>query len=316
MTVVVIGDANVDLEVRLPVGSGELVLAHPEPRLFGGGSAANTAAALARMGVPCRFVGAIGDDSFGRFALMTLEAAGVDVTSVTIADDQPTVTVIVVVPPDGERLIYVWPATGGAHGSLEVDRALAAVVGADWLHVSGICLRLSPAREAVLAAMDEAQSRDIPVSLDLNLRLENWGWRGGFRDVVQSAISRADVILGGATDEVGAITDHGDPVASALALAGTDRTVVARMGADGSVACRDGHTTVVPAFAVEVVDTVGAGDAFNAGFVCSRISGGSLREAMRMGSAVAACTISRAGARSHPTLTEIERMLDGGETYD
>jgi len=316
MTVAVIGDANVDLEIRLPVGAGELVHANPEPRLFGGGSAANTAAALARMGVRCTFVGAVGDDSFGRFAVDTLRAAGVDVSGASVTGDEPTVTVIVVVLPDGERLIYVWPATGGAHGSLEVDSAVAAVAGADWLHVSGICLRLSPAREAVLAAMDQAQSQGIPVSLDLNLRLENWGWRGGFREVVEAAINRADVILGGANDEVGALTEHGDPAAAALALAGTDRIVVARMGGDGSIACHNGSTTGVPAFPVDVVDTVGAGDAFNAGFIRSRISGGTLPEAMRCGSAVAAHTISHAGARSHPTWTEIERLLNGGEPHD
>ena len=78
MTVVVIGDANVDLEIRLPVDSRE-IHANPDPRMSGGGSAANTAAALARLDVPTRFVGAVGDDNAGRHAVESLARSGVDV---------------------------------------------------------------------------------------------------------------------------------------------------------------------------------------------------------------------------------------------
>ena len=68
MRVVVIGDINVDMEIRLPHGSQVTTHANPDPRLLGGGSAANTAAALGRLGVDSRFVGTVGDDSFGSFA--------------------------------------------------------------------------------------------------------------------------------------------------------------------------------------------------------------------------------------------------------
>ncbi len=68
MSVVVIGDANVDLEIVLPSGQRRETHANPEPRLFGGGSAANTAFALARLGVACRFVGTVGDDLSDAFS--------------------------------------------------------------------------------------------------------------------------------------------------------------------------------------------------------------------------------------------------------
>jgi fructokinase/2-dehydro-3-deoxygluconokinase len=309
MSVLVVGDANVDLEIRLPTRPGATAHANPEPRLFGGGSAANTAAALAGLGVPCRFAGSVGDDGYGRFAVASLEAAGVDTAVVETTSEAPTVVVIVVVPPGGDRLIYVWPPTGGAHGWLRADVAVASVTGADWLHVSGICLRVSPSREAVLAAMGRANAARVPVSFDLNLRLENWGWDAGFRDVVEAAVELSDVVVGGAFDEIGALAGIDDPVEAARSLAGDGRLVVARLGADGAVACSDDGVVAVPGSEVAVVDTVGAGDAFNAGFIAARLRGSDVADAVRWGNAVAALTISRPGARSTPTPEDLEAFL-------
>ncbi len=309
MSVVVIGDTNVDMEIRLPTAGSAALHANPAPRLFGGGSAANTAAALARLEVPCRFVGVVGDDEFGRFAVASLVEAGVDCSAVESTSDAPTVIVIVAVSPDGERLIYVWPPSGGAHGALRVDAAVAAVTDADWLHVSGICLRVAPARDAVLAAMERAKDLGIPVSLDLNLRLENWGWEGEFRQVVDAAIAQADVVLGSAPDEIVPLAGIDDPGEAAISVAGATRLVVARRGPDGAMACSAEGVVSEPGFGIEVVDTVGAGDAFDAGFITARLQGLDVTEALRWGNAVAALTVSRRGARSSPTLGEVIAFL-------
>jgi sugar/nucleoside kinase (ribokinase family) len=309
VSVLVVGDTNVDLEIRLPSDTHRETHANPDPQLFGGGSAANTAAALARLDVPCRFAGAVGDDSFGRFAVESLTEAGVDTAPVTVAPGEPTVTVIAVVQPDGDRLIYVWPPSGGAHGALRPSDAVDAVVGSTWLHVSGICLRLQPARDAVLAAMQRARAERIPVSFDLNLRLENWGWEAGFREVVAAAVEHADVVLGSASDEIAALARIDDPVEAARTLAGADRLVIARLGAAGAVACSATEVTTVPGFEVAVVDTVGAGDTFDAGFIAARLRGEDVAGAVRWGNAVAGLTVSRAGARSSPTRSEVEALL-------
>jgi aminoimidazole riboside kinase len=310
MSVVVIGDANVDLEIRLPAGPRPDTHGNPDPQMFGGGSAANTAAALARLGVSCRFVGAVGDDSFGRFAVESLVRAGVDTVAVTTTAEAPTVAVIAVVQPDGDRLIYVWPPRGGAHAALESRSALAAIGGASWLHVSGICLRVAPARYALLRAMEQARADGIAVSFDLNLRLENWGWDSGFADAVEAAIDHSDVVFGAASDEIGALTDLADPAVAAASLVGGRRVVVARLGADGAVACSPAGAVAVPGFAMPVVDTVGAGDAFNAGFIAARLRDLDLRDAVRWGNAVAGLTIAGIGARSTPALPDVEALLE------
>ena len=309
MTVVVMGDANVDLEIQLPVDARP-THANPDPTMSGGGSAANTADALARLGVPTRFVGAVGDDSAGRHAIDSLARAGVDVSAVRTTTAEPTVMVIVVLPPDRERLIYVWPPRGGAHGHLDTGVAIGAVEDAQWVHVSGICLRVATARHALFAAMERAHERGIPVSLDLNLRLENWGWEEGFRDVALDAVERADVVLGSAVDEIAPLGDADDPMTAARGLGGHDRLIVARLGANGSMAITDREVITAPGFDVPVVDTVGAGDAFNAGFIAARLDNRSLGESLTWGNAVAASTISRRGARSGPTRVEVMSLLD------
>ena len=310
MTVLVIGDANVDLEIRLPQEPRAREHANPDPQLFGGGSAANTAAALARLGLDCRFAGTVGDDAFGRAAVASLESAGVDTRWTTTTPDLPTVAVITVRQPDGERLIYVWPPSGGAHAALEAGAIIGAISGVNWLHVSGICLRVRPAREALLAAMAEARADGVTVSFDLNLRLENWGWDDGFREVVLAAVERSNVVLGAARDEVGALAGNEDPIEAATALAGTHRTVVARLGAAGAIACSAGSVVAEAGFEVAVVDTVGAGDAFNAGFIAARLRRGTIGEALRCGNAVAALSIGEAGARSSPTAAQLESFLN------
>lgn len=309
MSVLVVGDANVDLEIHLPSGRHRATHTNPDPQLFGGGSAANTAAALARMGVECRFAGAVGDDSFGRFAVESLIEAGVDTEHVIVDPGEPTVTVIAVVQPDGERLIYVWPPSGGAHSALEPSHVVGAVSGSTWLHVSGICLRVEPARDAVLAAMERARADEIPVSFDVNLRLENWGWERGFREVVGAAVERADVVLGAASDEIGALAGIDDAAEAAAALAGDDRLVIARLGAAGAVACTAHEIWTAPGLDVSVADTVGAGDAFNAGFIAARLGGTNVDDALRWGNAVAGLTVSRTGARSTPGRREVEVLL-------
>lgn len=308
MSVVVIGDANVDLEIRLPSKEG-LVHGNPDPIMSGGGSAANTAAALAGLGIPCAFVGTVGDDAAGRFAVSSLSDAGVDVTNLRTVENEATVTVIVVIQPNGERLIYVWPPRGGAHAALDPATAIGSVDDAEWLHVSGICLRVSPARDAVLDAMEHARHVGVPVSLDLNLRLENWGWEEGFREVAQAAVERADIVLGAGIDEIAPLADLEDPVEAATALAGDHRTVIARAGAGGASGHHHGIVRDASGFEIEVVDTVGAGDAFNAGFIAARLSEAGLGEALRWGNAVAALTISKPGARSTPTRSEVQQLL-------
>jgi len=310
--VLVIGDINVDLHLVLPTTSedqGEH--SHPDAALTGGGSAANAAAALARLGVETRFIGMVGNDAYGVEAVSSLADAGVDTSGIQTSVDGMTVMVLVVVPADGERLIYVWPPRGGAHLYLAVDIADAGVLDASWLHVSGIALRGEPAATSILDAMAAARSAGVPVSLDVNLRLENWGWESGYRDTITAAIERSDVVFGGATDEICPLMRSDDPHRAVAELAAGGSTVVGRLGAAGAIAHDGDRSYSADGFDVEVADTVGAGDAFDAGFIAARLRGESIDRALRYANGVAALAIGRQGTRSTPSHDEVMRIVDG-----
>jgi sugar/nucleoside kinase (ribokinase family) len=316
--VVVLGDLNVDLTIDLPDRSApaaERVVR--EPRLTGGGTAGNTAAELARLGVPVEFAGAVGDDGFGRWLADDLRAAGVGARGLVVTRDAPTCQVMALVEPDGERYLVVWPLDGGALTRLapaDVDRGLVA--GAGWLHTTGMCLRAEPIASSVLAAMRVARDAGVPVSLDVNLRLELWGLDDEVLAVIAEAVSLADVVLGNGPEELVPLAKSSgfevdDAEGAARALAGGARTVVARQGARGALACSAaGDMVVVPGFAAVLRSPVGAGDAFNGGFIAARIAGLPLAEALRWGNAVGALKVSRVGgARDQPSRAEVEALL-------
>jgi fructokinase/2-dehydro-3-deoxygluconokinase len=317
--VLVLGDANVDLTLhvptRLPRGRRGPVR---EAALSGGGTAANTATALARLGVPVEFAGAIGDDGFGRWVAADLVASGVGTRGLRVVD-APTCQVIAMIEPDGERSLVVWPQDGGALVQLEPGHHdLELIAGAAWLHTTGMCLRNAPVRDAVLAAMTAARAAGVPVSIDLNLRIELWGLNRERRAAVKAAIALADVVMGQADEELVPLTGAQPAVRAAAHLAlggpgGGGRTVIARWGAEGALACTaDGSVIRSPAFPVVAANPVGAGDAFNGGFVAAMVEGRGLVEALRWGNAVAALKVARpGGARDLPDRAEVEALLAG-----
>ncbi|NWG76281.1 MAG: carbohydrate kinase family protein [Rubrivivax sp.] len=309
--VVVLGDANVDLVIRLPDRSSrEPDLTGSVPHLYGGGSAANVAVALARLGVPVTFVGSVGDDGYGRWVRDDLIREGIDTRHVRLIPDAFTPVVIAMIESSGERLIVVWPPERGADNHLrpdDVDPALIA--GAAWLHTTGICLRASPVREAVLHAMQIAHGAGVPVSLDLNLRLELWGWRDHIRESIDQAIALADVVFGNATEEIVPVVGVAAVETAARTLCADRRTVVARLGPEGALAATPEGIFHAPGLPAQVVDTLGAGDAFDGGFVAARTAGHDLLEALRWANTVAALKIGQSGARGLPSRDEVERLL-------
>jgi len=311
--VVVVGDANVDLVIRLPEGKHGTPGTLQEPRLFGGGTAANTAVALARLGMPVYFAGTGGDDGYGRTVIHDFAVEGIDTAGLQIHPDAHTPTVIAMIQPDGERWLVVWPPTGGAHTHLRPDDLdCARIRSAAWLHTTGMCLRAEPVRSAVLFAMEQARAAGVPVSIDLNLRLELWGWADRMRTVVARAVELADVVLGSGEDELIPTTGAKSVEKAAQALSAGVRTVVARQGTEGTLAVTpQGDVVRAAAYQVPVVDKLGAGDAFDAGFIAARVLGVSLGEALRWGNAAAALIVAQMGARGLLSRKAVERFVYG-----
>jgi fructokinase/2-dehydro-3-deoxygluconokinase len=346
LRVLVLGDANVDLVLHVPPRRPDGRRDVREPIVAAGGTAANTARALAGLGVSAAFAGAVGDDAFGRLAVAELVGAGVDTGAVTVTREAATCQVIAMVEPDGERSLVVWPPDGGALRWLRpLDVPASLLDGAAWLHTTGMCLRDQPVRDTVLAAMGAARVRGVPVSIDLNLRVELWGLDPERRAATERAIELADVVLGSGPEELvplaaalgrreASAAGRGAPggrheavsadtaadaelatapdaiTSAARRLAANARTVVARLGPEGALACGpDGAIVASPGFGVDVRNVIGAGDAFNAGFVAAMVDGRGLAAALRWGNAAAACHVGREPGAPMPTRTELMALL-------
>jgi sugar/nucleoside kinase (ribokinase family) len=306
--VLVVGDANVDLVMHLPVpgAPGEI-----HASLVGGGTGANTAVALARLGLPVCFAGTVGGDRYGRWIAEDLAREGVDTRGLVVRADAFTPTVVIVVEANGERHAALCPPDGWAHTLLRPDDLPDSLIaGAGWLHTTGMCFRALPVREAVLDAMRRARAAGATVSVDLNLRLELWGWDDDLRRTVREAVGLADVVFGNAAEEIAPAAGCADAEEAARALSAGQRTVVARLGAAGVFAVGPAGITRAQAFRVPVVNTVGAGDAFNGGFIAARLGGRSVGEALRWGNAVAALKIRGDSARALPSRAEVMALLD------
>lgn len=259
------------------------------------GAETNVAVALARLGHRPAWIGRVGDDPFGHYILRRLRGEGVDVTHAVIDGQAPTG--LLVRDVFAERPIDVRYYRAGSAGSrLHPDDIHATTVAsAQCLLVTGITAALSEsAREAVHAAVNAARSAGTRVLLDPNVRLR-LAPPSTWRTLLTPLVEQADVVLAGA-DEAQLITGAGniDDVIARLRAAGVAE-VVLKHGRHGVSAAAGNDRWTVPARPVTAVDPVGAGDAFNAGFLSARLSGLDLPEALERGAAVAAACVQVRG---------------------
>jgi 2-dehydro-3-deoxygluconokinase len=218
-------------------------------------------------------------------------------------------------------VLYHRSASAGSRLSVDdVDRASARGVfaAASWLHLTGITPALSAsARAATARARELAREAGATVSLDINMRRRLWS-EDEAAAVLRELVSGVDVVLG-SLDELALIAGKGPDrdreklVADVATLGPT--TVVAKLGAEGALGLQSGGRPIhAPAFEVPiVVDPVGAGDAFCAGFIAARLEGMDLGTALRMGNACGALAVAASGDQAGlPGRAELDRLLAGG----
>jgi ribokinase len=282
--VLVVGDANPDLvlrgDVRPRFGQVEQLLTGAD--LVLGGSGSITAAGCARLGLRTAMLAAVGDDVFGRVVREALDERGV---SLLAADPggAPTGLSVILTPEGGEgRAILTLPGTIPV---LRPDDITDELLG-ETHHVHVSSLYLQPALAAGLAGVFErAHRRGVTTSLDTNWDpAEEWA-------SISEILAHTDIFLPNAA-ELLAITGAATPEAAARSLGAT---VVMKDGARGARAWWDGGECAAPGRAVEVVDTVGAGDSFNAGFLAAHLAGRPIEEAVRWAAVAGSLSTRAAG---------------------
>jgi fructokinase len=286
-----------------------------------GGAPANVAVAAARLGEEAAFAGSVGKDLFGNFILRALEAEGVD-TSAVRRCDPPTRTSLafVEVGDDGDRSFTFYrsdPAADELLGEEDVSREL--LTGASFVNFGSILLIKEPGRSAIHKAAKLARELDVPTAFDVNFREHLWPSVENARETVDPLFDFTTVVKLG-EDELSPLLGVEDPEEAAETLLGREASLVlVSLGAQGAFYATREFSGNVPAFAVEVVDATGAGDAFFAAALV-HLSGDPghlldeerVREASLRGSAAGALACTDYGAmRALPTKDKLERFMGG-----
>lgn len=289
---------------------------------FVAGAEANVAVGLARLGHSVAFLGRVGADGFGDAIRRRLRGEGVDTRGLVTDPAAPTGLMFRERRALGPaQVIYARRDSAGSRlTAAQVDDAAAAGLfdGARWLHLTGITPALSAdARAATGRAIELARAAGLTISLDLNLRRRLWS-DSAAAPVLREVAAGVDVILGSADEFVIVAPPTAadlDPVELArTALRLGPSVAVVKLGAGGALAVtRDApdDTTTRPAVPLTmVVDPVGAGDAFCAGFIAARLDGMDLGTALATGNACGAAAAAALGDQTGlPDRAELVSIL-------
>lgn len=286
---------------------GRLVHA-PAMRLGFGGAESNVAIGVSRLGQSAAWAGRIGADGIGELIVRELRAEGVQVHAKT--DAAATALMVKERPRAGEsRVTYYRSVQAGSH-LVPSDVPAGLVEGARILHVTGITPALGAGPlSTVRSAIARAKDAGVLVSFDVNHRSSLWSSVSDAAAVYRSLAESADIVFAGLDEAeiVTGLTSAGEQ-ASALRELGATCAVI-KLGADGAYAMDPSGALSQPAVPVDAVDTVGAGDAFVAGWLSETVLGSSL--AVRLQTATAcgafACT-GHGDWEATPTRAELARF--------
>ena len=278
-----------------------------------GGSASNVAVAAARYGRRTAVITRTGEDPFGTFLHTALRGYGVDDRYVTAVPGLPTpVTFCEIFPPDDFPLyFYRLPKAPDLEiRREELDTDAIREAGVFWVTVTG--LSQEPSRSATLAALEARGRRDITV-LDLDYRPMFWPSREEARRWVRHALPHVTVAVGN-LDECETAVGEREPQAAAQALHGFGvRLAVVKQGPKGVLASDGMVTAEVPPVPVDVMNGLGAGDAFGGALCHGLLAGWDIERVMRFANAAGAIVASRlACSDAMPTAAEVDGLLAEG----
>jgi 5-dehydro-2-deoxygluconokinase len=261
-----------------------------------GGCPTNVSVGTRRLGLASVLLTAVGDDPVGDFVLHFLRREGVETAFVPRKPGRRTGAVVLgIEPPD--RFPLVFYRDNAADLALDLDDVQRAPVEASRvLFVTGTGLTAEPSRTATLFAVERAAACGTRVVLDLDYRPSLWADARAYGVNVRALAPRAEVVVGN-EEELQAATGEENVEAAARRLLGLGpHAVVAKLGARGSVVfTRDGGRVDAPAFPVEVVNVLGAGDAFASGFLYGWLRGWDWYRCARFGNACGAIVVTRHG---------------------
>jgi sugar/nucleoside kinase (ribokinase family) len=300
--IVVVGELNADLiltgEVTPQFGQAEKLV--EDATLTLGSSSAIFACGVARLGLRVAFIGKIGNDEFGRFVKDYLENRGVDTSGIVI-DEQIKTGLSVILSRGNDRAILTYSGSIAALRYEEISQTVLAQ--ARHLHLGSYFL-LDALRPDIPRLFDQAHAYGLSVSLDTNYDPTET-WNNGLTET----LARTDIFMPNAA-ELRAITRSADMDSALEAIVKLTPLVAVKLGPAGAVARCGAATVRSESLSVAVVDTTGAGDSFDAGFIYGYLANWELARSLRLGCICGALSTRAAGGTAaQPTLAEVTVVL-------
>lgn len=297
---------------------------------FVGGSPLNIAVGTNRLGLNSALLTAVGNDMVGKFLLSFLKKEGVETAFIPVKTGARTSAVILgIQPPDNFPLVYY--RDNCADSKLDIDDVLKAdIANSRLLEVSATALNIEPSRSAAFFAAERAMENQVSVLIDLDFRADQWHdpraygvTARAFLNYCRMAIGTEEEILATMlkdprqikikNQQISApeITGDVDEAIRAILKTGVETLIVKRGEKGSSVFLKDGTVTDIPGFAVEVVNVLGAGDAFAAGFIYGFLQGWDWYRCCRFGNACGAILVTKHGcANFNPTFPEAMSFIE------
>lgn len=283
------------------------------------GTESNVAVGAVRMGYSAGWISRLGDDELGKYIHSFLKGEGVDVSRVGF--DPEALTGLYFVqrdyPMPGKSVVYYYRKGSAASRLGPDDVDVEYIKSAKVFHTTGITLALSVScREAVDRAIEVARSSETEVSFDTNIRLKLWGPNEA-KEAIMDYIGLTDILFTDINDSKILLGKSEPSKAAEDFKAMGPKIVVIKMGNKGAYAATsDGETAFKRAYKVPVVDVIGAGDAFDAAFLASRLRGFDLDRSLEVANAAGAlCVTVRGDVEAIPSFEDVERFLAGEEHF-
>ena len=268
-----------------------------------GGSSANMAIGLSRLGAKVGIAAAVGTDALSDFLVDYLDAENVDTRHVKrVPGALPSLCLTEISPPDNFPQVFY--RNDPADVQLDLDAEALAYLGTGRLFITnGTSLCASPSRESTYRAMESR------VVLDVDYRSMSWQAPEDAGLAIRLALPMADVLIGNDI-ELKLVTGLDDLDEAVQSLRPKVPMVVSKLGAEGTRVWTEDGTVFMPPYKVEVLSTIGAGDGFASGFLYAILNDKPIEECLHYGNAAAAIVVSRQScSEAMPTLEEVETMI-------
>ena len=301
--VYVLGEINPDLilsgDVMPEFGQVEKLV--DSAQLTIGSSSVIFACGAARLGLSIGFSGLCGNDVFGHFMLDEMRNHQIDVSAVDVRDGAAT-GLSIILNRQVDRAILTFPGLISSLQAADIPQEVFSY--ARHLHVASYFLQTG-LQPDILSIFERAHQQGMTISLDTN-----WDPSGKWENF-NTILKDIDIFLPN-ENEAMALTGAKTPQAALDILSGKCKTVAIKMGADGAIATHNGVHAQVNALKIDVVDTVGAGDTFDSGFVYGYLHDWSLEKTLQFASICGSLSTRTAGGtQSQPAFTEVMQYVNG-----